>query len=47
MESITIPYSNDSQGVRDGWLVSSFISVPTTNAKSLTGLGWIIKGTVK
>ena len=29
---ITIPYSNDSQNVRHGWLVSSFTGVPTKNA---------------
>ena len=46
MESITIPYSNDSQGVRDGWLVSSSTGVPTKNVKPLIpllelgGLGW-------
>ena len=32
---ITIPYSNDSQNVRHGWLVSCFTGVPKKNAKLL------------
>ena len=43
IEYITIPYSNHSQNIEDGWLVSSSTGVPTNNAKSLTPLlqfGW-------
>ena len=36
IEWITIPYSNDSQNIMDGWLVSSSTGVPTKNAKLLT-----------
>ena len=38
IEYITIPYSNHSQNIEDGWLVSSSTGVPTNNAKSLTPL---------
>ena len=38
IEYITIPYSNDSQNVKHGCLVSASTDVPTTNAKSLTPL---------
>ena len=31
----TIPYSNDSQNIMDGWLVSSSTDVPTKNATPL------------
>ena len=35
-EYITIPYSNSSQNIMDGWLVSSSTDVPT---KMFTHLG--------
>ena len=31
-ECVTIPYSNYSQNIEDGWLVSSSTGVPTKNA---------------
>ena len=50
-EYVTIPYSNDSQNIEDGWLVSSSTGVPTENAKSLTPLldaeWWIAKVIMK
>ena len=44
IEYITIPYTNDSQSITDGWLVSSCTDVPTKHAKLLRPLlevgGW-------
>ena len=37
-EYFTIPYSNHSQNIEGGWLVSSSTGVPTENAKSFTPL---------
>ena len=34
--SITVPYSNDSQNITDGWPVSCSADVSKINAKSLT-----------
>ena len=36
--SISIPYSNFSQSIKDSWVVSSSAHVPTKNAISLTPL---------
>ena len=44
-KAITIPYSNDSRMIKDGWLVSSSPDLPTKNAKSLIPL--LGKGTAK
>ena len=43
---VTIPYSNHSQNIEGGWLVSSSTGVPTENAKSLTPhiRGWGVGG---
>jgi hypothetical protein len=38
VECTTLPYSNDSQNIMDGWLVSSSTGMPTKNAKPLTSL---------
>ena len=51
VEYIAIPYYNDSQNIRDSWLVSPCNDVPTKIAKSLTpftkGWGQIDKSIVK
>ena len=37
--NVTIPHSNYSQSVEDGWFVFSYVYVPTRNARSLTLFG--------
>ena len=38
IEDIIVPYFNFSQSIKDSWLVTFYVHVPTKNVKSLTPL---------